>query len=496
MIRLVPGLLIAFLSFAAMLALGAFAVRTGFMPDDAVTLWAGAIAAGDGEIPLGRIVAVYPSIPFLATTLLELVTPIGTPTPALLAALLLALLAGVWFLSLRDASVGLAAAVAATALIAFHPALLRAAIAGPADMFLVVFLFLFGKGLYDLRAQSTAAEVMAVALALVGLTFSHPMGAAIAVAAVPFLVLAVRPTLVANSALNVVVALVFPTVFCVGAFSYVSWVFPGSGWSFFTAPTATLAAWAAGFALFTGSGITGSLSLDAGLTVALMLAMGAPAAFAAIRWVHRRRPLVAPAVVMVAATLTAAVLTVATGWFGEPVAVAVAAPVLCALVMIRIPIVRENMPTFVPLLVLGWLGGAFGLVVLDPRLASHLHDTLAGAGGDKDRIDALNLGAATFGRAGVLVDTANAPAVVLGRGTARGLFAPRGETFALTMLFARFDTPYVAVPDPQSVVGLQDQLNKTFPQLYRFGAPGYRLVYQNPTWRMFARFDARQVRKD
>ena len=59
-----------------------------------MTLWAGAIAAGDGEMPIGRIVAAYPTIPFLATTLLEFVTPRGTPTPALLAAGVLALLAG------------------------------------------------------------------------------------------------------------------------------------------------------------------------------------------------------------------------------------------------------------------------------------------------------------------------------------------------------------------------------------------------------------------
>jgi hypothetical protein len=489
-------MLVAFLVFTVILVLAAFAVRTGFMPDDAVTLWAGAIAASDGEIPLGRIIAAYPSIPFLATLLSELAVPAGAPVPALLSALLLALLAGAWFLALRGSGVGVLTAVVTTALIAFHPALLRAAIAGPADMFLVLFLFLFGKGLYDLRAQSTAPEVMAVALVLAGLAFSHPMGAAIALAGVPFLVLAVRPALIERSALNVVVALVFPAIFCVGAFSYVSWVFPGSGWSFFTAPSAALAAWAAGFARITGNGMTGLLWLDAGLAVALALAIGAPAAFAAIWWVHRRQPLVAPALVVIAAALAAAVLTVATGWFGEPVAVVVAAPILCALVITRIPPVRERMASFVPLLVLGWLGGAAGLLAIDPRLATHLRDTLAGPGGDRDRIDALNLGAATLGRAGVLVDTANAPAVVLGRGTARGLYAPRGETFALTLLFARFDTPYVAVPDPQTVPGAQDQLNKIFPQLYRFGAPGYRLVYQNSTWRLFARLGTRQVRND
>ena len=125
--------------------------------------------------------------------------------------------------------------------------------------------------------------------------------------------------------------------------------------------------------------------------------------------------------------------------------------------------------------------------MVDPRVATHVRDGVEGHGGDRERIDALNLGHATLGRDGVLVDTFNAPAVVLGRGHARGLLAPQGETFELTMLFARIDAPFVAVPDPHSAAGAQDQLNKAFPKLYRFGAPGYRLVYQNPTWRLFAR---------
>ena len=73
---------------------------------------------------------------------------------------------------------------------------------------------------------------MAVGLALLGLAFSHPMGAAIACAAVPFLVFAVRPALVANSALNVVVVLIFPLAFSRRRLRLFSWVFPGSGWSF------------------------------------------------------------------------------------------------------------------------------------------------------------------------------------------------------------------------------------------------------------------------
>jgi hypothetical protein len=379
------------------------------------------------------------------------------------------------------------AAVAAALLLALHPALLRAAIAGPAEMFLAVFLYLLGTALYDLRARSAAPEVMAVALALLGLTFSHPMGAALACAAVPLLVIAVRPELVATSALNVVVALVFPTVFCVGAFAYMSWVFPGSGWSFLIAPAEGLATWTVGISQVFGRGLTGWFALDACLAVALALAIGAPLVPVAIAWVSRRRPLVAPAAVFVAMTIAAAWIAIVTGLFGDPAAVAAVPPILAAIVITRVPVVRERFVLVLPLLLVGWFGGALGLAFVDPRTAANVNAALEGRGVDRERLAAIGLGGATIGRDGILVDTFNAPAVVLGRGRARGLLSPSDEAFTLGVLFSRIETPFVAVPDPQIGIGAQDRLNKAFPRLYRLGAPGYSLVYEHANWRLFAR---------
>ena len=486
MIRFASAVSLALFAFAAAIALSAVAMRAGVLFDDTVTLWAEAIAAGDGEIAIGRIVAAYPTVPFLATTLVEFLAPANTPSPALLAAVLLALAAGTLMVALRDSGVGVFAALAIAGLIVFHPANLRAVLAGPADMFLMVFLALLAKGLYDLRARSSAPDVMTVALALLGMSFSHPMGAAITIASMPLLALAVRPAVAANSGLNVVVALIFPSMFAVGAFIYMSWVFPGSGWSFLTAPSASLAAWIADLPRDMSVQVSGLPVLDVGLLTIVSLALGAPTGFAALAAIRRRRPLVMPGLVLVAGVVVGAMMAVATGAFGSPAAIAVVAPVLAATVMVRIPDVRERMPAVLALLVVGWIGGGMSVLTLDPRLAAQLRG-IVNETSDRDKIEALNLGHATAGRQGVLVDTANAPAVVLGRGHARGLLAPHGEDFQLTMLFARIDAPFVAVPDPQSPAGAQDQLNRLFPKLHRSGDPSYRLIYQNSRWRLFER---------
>jgi hypothetical protein len=372
-------------------------------------------------------------------------------------------------------------------LIVLHPAVLRAAIAGPAEMIFTAFLFLLGGALFDLRLRSAVPEVMGVALSLLGLAFSHPMGAAIACAAIPLFVFSVRPELLSSWTFNLVLTLVFPTAFCVAAFSYLSWVFPGSGWSFLMSPAEGVANWEAGFSDLFGRGLTGSLSLDAAIAVVIALLLGAPIVPVAIVWVWQRRPLAAPALVIIAMTAIAAGIAVLSGSFGDPAAVAVMPPILAALVIIHVPLVRERFAVVLPLLVIGWLGGIVGLAIVDPRGAMNVRAAIKGRNVDIERIAAINLGNATIGRDGILVDTFNAPAIVLGRGGARGLLSPSDEAFTLGVLFARLDTPFVAVPDPQVGIGAQDRLNKAFPLLYRRGATGYRLIYDKASWRLFAR---------
>jgi membrane protein XagC len=193
-------------------------------------------------------------------------------------------------------------------------------------------------------------------------------------------------------------------------------------------------------------------------------------------------------VVFIACIVTAAAVTVATRLFGAPTAVTVAAPALAAVVMTRVPTAtaREHRASVLALLAAGWIGGAAGLLMIDPAITAPLRQD-ADPHLDHERRDALFLGGATIDRDGVLVDSDNAPAVVLGRQRARGLVGPLDEAFALTLLFGRIGTPFVAVPDPESITGMNDQLNTAFPGVYREGIPGYRLIYQNSTWRLFAR---------
>jgi hypothetical protein len=476
---------IAAFVFVVTLIVVAIAVQAGVIGDDGLRLWAGASTAADGQLPIGKIVAAYPTLPFVTSTLLAWLAPAGTPAPALVAAALLALIAAFCFHGFRTAGFSAVGAVVAALLIAFHPALIRAAITGPSDMFLAAFLLMLSIALYNLRARSGTAEVMAVGLALMALAFSHPMGAALAFAAVLFLAFAVRPMLVANSALNIVIALIFPTVFAIGAFTYVSWVFPGNGWSFFAAPAQSLSIWSVAETRLFGDWLGKLLPLDGSLAMAAALLIGAPVAVVMLAVVYRRRPLMTPALVLFGAVISATALSIVSGFFGDPAALVVAAPILAATVLMRVPVVRERRVMAIALLLLGWSGGVASVDLVDPAMVNQLRAAV-GPGGTA-RIDALTAGGAARRRDGVLADVDNAPAFVLGRGGASGILGPATEPFALALLFDRIDAPFVAVPDPQSDAGAGDRLNKAFPTLFSEGLAGYRLIYQNNTWRVFGR---------
>ena len=251
-------------------------------------------------------------------------------------------------------------------------------------------------------------------------------------------------------AVNVVLTLVFPTVFSAAAFAYVSWVFPGAGWSFLVAPAEGVSTWTASFARGPGGAMTGIVALDAGIAAALALLLGAPVVVIVLISVMRRRPLVVPALVLAATTVAAAVIAVATGLFGDPVAVTAVPPILAAVVMTRVPQVRMRLGVVLPLLAIGWIGGAIAFAIVDPRIIAHVGAVLARASADPARTDALDLGGAIVAREGVMVDSVNAPAVVVGRGRATGLITPPDEDFGLALLTSSITPPFVAVPDPQS----------------------------------------------
>jgi hypothetical protein len=73
--------------------------------------------------------------------------------------------------------------------------------------------------------------------------------------------------------------------------------------------------------------------------------------------------------VVIAVSIAAAVISMATGIFGDPASLAIVGPILAAIIITRVPKMAERMSVVVPLLLMGWFSGAAGLMFIDPRAA-------------------------------------------------------------------------------------------------------------------------------
>ena len=174
----------------------------------------------------------------------------------------------------------------------------------------------------------------------------------------------------------------------------------------------------------------------------------------------------------------------------------VAAPVLAATVVMRVPLARERLA---PRDRVCWCSagsaGSLSVALVDPITVNDLQGARSNAAAASVSTRSPPAAPSVGATACWPTSTTRRPlcSVAAARG---GIFGPQSEPFALAMLFARIDTPFVAVPDPQSNTGASDRLDKAFPSLFRDGLPGYRVIYQNNTWRLFGRAKDISASKD
>ena len=105
---------------------------------------------------------------------------------------------------------------------------------------------------------------------------------------------------------------------------------------------------------------------------------------------------------------------------------------------------------------------------------------------DRERLDALAVGGAMIGRDGVLADTDNAPAIVLGRGRAHGLFDPSSEPFGMAHAVRPAGNAVRRCPRPAKHHGRQRPAEQDVPgSSIATARRVIALIYQNTTWRLF-----------
>jgi hypothetical protein len=493
---------IVLVAFAALLAVNSWLRQHGFIAASVMRDWGEVVLYGDGKGSYREFTTTYPPIAFALGILAGV--PIrqisSLPPPAVTAALLAALLAATWASALRAAGYGRWWSVVLTALVCLHPFFLYLATTGVGAVLLLIAVYWLAAAYCASRIKGRVTDLMNLALALAFTAFVHPLGALICVLALPFLALALPPALIARSALNSMLVLLFPLLFALGSFAYENALFEGSATAFLRnlfGHVPAVVRTGNGFAVAPSDPLAWCIVIG---VAALTLAAAMPVALMPVlRWRHGRglaRPIPALFALASVAVASVGIKAVTSGGTANPSALLEMAAPFVALAAVAVrhwPSSPRRRCAVAALLlagvVLGW-GLSFLWRSGEPAL---WRDAAMGVPVNVGQ----NAGAAALGRylvtrTDVLIDASAHPEVLAARGSAYGLVVPTDDAFMLTTLTRQIRTRFIAVPDPDFLAMLNDDLIiQAFAKMYEQGTRGYHLIYDTNGWRVYERNDAR-----
>lgn len=454
---------------ALWLALGAR--QLGHWPAETAALSGRAILGMTGKGDPATLLAAYPQIPYLLAAIAYWPARLfgGDPLP-----LLTALLAGGWVAavvaSLRGARHPLGSWLILALLLCAHPLLLHAIFSGPQAVLLLWGVWCLGHGMFGFRATGGVNDLILLAVSLPLLAFTSLHGAVIAVAAIPFLLLAVPPQLHQRAYGSVYVVLLFPLVFSLLSALLVSWILLHDPLGFVRPQLSPV--------MFGGASWVTLGAVLAAVTGTLVIAPGL------ILRATNRPPLQAPAAALFATMAFSVMLLAFTGLAAnaaDAMMPLVAAAAVCAA---RWPMEPGRAVRTAALSAIGLLVAASVVLTAGARMRP-LALLFAQQAVEAVTPETL-LGRELRGRDGVMIDAIAHPAVVAARGSSRGLETASTPAFQVAVLRRRLTARHVAVR--RHVPGLTDEaVGRSFPDLHAGGAPGYRLTYDRAGWRIWSR---------
>ncbi|WP_163852090.1 hypothetical protein [Pseudooceanicola aestuarii] len=466
MTRSAVWLALALPLFAGLLLWLGWTQAHGFTSPAVTELWAKAIVQIDGSGQFAASDAFYPPVPFALTLLIQsLPGQSAAPGPIVLSALLGATILLLWFRNLRRvAGISLPGSLVTVALLGLNPVFLRALADGPETMLTLLGTWLFARGIVNLRLTGNAPDMMKVAVGLLTVALSDSYGLMISLGAVPFLIVAARPSMIATSSFGYLFAMFYPVAAAVGSLIFVSLIFNSALVpQLLEQPSPVPLA-------------EHLLILSGVVPVALMVAFR-----------HILMPrLFMPIVAAVGTVLGAYVLNIFFNVEGDPLIAIV--PMLGVVVAgLRFwPPVRLREPLIIVMLAFNLMQSV--LVVSNTSVAE-TRDWLQASLGRSSDADDPTRQAAQFLRDkdGIMLDVERNPAMVVAIGTADRLVTSGQPAYDWALEGGVPQAPYIVVPKVTEGAPAADRVLRRFPELHHDRLAGYDEIYGNSRWRVFGK---------
>ncbi|EAQ02406.1 putative membrane protein [Pseudooceanicola batsensis HTCC2597] len=450
--------------FLALLLWLGWTEAQGFTSADVTELWAKAIVQIDGPGQFTASDAFYPPLPYALTLALQsLPGDHAVPVPFLLSAALGAMILLLWFDNLRQmGTFRVGASLFATALLGLNPFFLRALADGPETMLTILGTWLFARGIVHLRLTGNAPDMMKVAVGLMIVALSDSYGLLISLGALPFLIVAARPSMIAASSTGYLFAMFYPVAAAVGSLFFVSMIFNSALVpQLLETPEAVP--------------LTEHLMILSGLVpVALVAAL-------------RNLPTPGLFMPLIAAAGTvggAYALNLGLNVEGDPL-IAIAPMLGVVVTGLRFwPSGALRVPVVIALLAFGL---AQSVLVMRTTAVQETRAWALAVAGRGTGADGPTQEAAAFlsGRSGILLDVERNPGMVTALGDIGGLVIAGQPAYDWALEGGLPQTRYILVPQVAEGRAVSDRVLRRFPSLARNRLSGYNEIYENGRWRVF-----------
>lgn len=437
----------------------------GFVSASVVETAARAILLADGPAVFRATDAFYPPIPFTVALVLQATIGGGDALiPILMSAVTgAALLYLLYSNFVEKAAYRPDEAVILVLLIAINPLFLRALSEGSDVLLLAIGVWIYGRGLVNLRLTGAAPDMMKVAVGLLLIPLSQGYGLLIAAGTLPFLVLAARPSIFVVSPMGYLMSMFFPVVAAIGSLLFVSVVLKTTFFSSRIAAGPGDAGWAALAALAAPLMILvmvlARLAARPRYWMPLMALTAALVGAAALNQVYG----IEPDPVLTAIPLIGAVAVALRLWPASGLRFFIAA----ALLLLSVPVAAWSIRTY---------GGPESQIWLDAVSGRGTLDSLSA-----DRAAARFIAELD----GVITDAERHPGLVTTLGDISPLVVAGQPGYDLAVAGGRPSGGYIAVRKEPGMLVTSDRLLRAFPDLEKKVPSGYELVYDKLGWRVF-----------
>ncbi len=484
------NLIIVIMTLIALAALISWLLSHGFMYDQAMLRWSKVLGVlGSEEIRLENLSLLYPHLPLYSLVPFYYLPGLTFgAAPYFNSIMFVCLLLGIFLYHIRQAEVNAFKRLLLVFLLVVHPAFLWGGTNGSQLAMSMVMFYLLYHACQSMISEHDVRSYISLGIILALFFFVDGSAVFLFVALLPMLAVIAPRRLMMASPVSIYFILSVPFFMSVFAWAWLNWVFEGSFLNFITDPNSSYLGGYMELYKYPWLVDYGGRFFQAMIAAFGYALISYPIIiyFLLSTWNEGSR-FKASFVLFVHPVLAIALAT-DQYYLTHPmeILVLINAALMAEITFIHIESKRVYW-SVIGFLVISLVGGwGMFLETANPAMTNWAESFRSERVMVEDTDGSLRLGRwLNDHRRDTLIDESSGYKVVVARGDSKGLFLSYTSRFKIALNHAYPDIEQIVIPDPTSVIGKKDKISLRYPEMFKEGMMGFKLVYSDKIWRVY-----------